>query len=121
MIRLCPCDGLRWTLYDRNGNVVDKKFRKKVISDTEWYYEAWFESDAGYYLVEKVPDGYQARYENTGANADVTDRCLNGGTIVNCTTPRTGDRANLPLWLGCVLAGAALLGLLLLRRKRSAG
>ncbi|MBQ8162681.1 MAG: isopeptide-forming domain-containing fimbrial protein [Clostridia bacterium] len=99
---------IEWTLYDSNGNVVHKRFNKRVVSENEWEYTAWFESDLGYYVVEDVPDGYTVHYENTGANAGETEACYNGGTIVNHKVPKTGDSANPILWLGCMLLGMVM-------------
>lgn len=96
-----------WTLYNASGAVVHKSFNKRVISDTEWLYEAWFASGGDYYIIEKAPAGYKVRYENVGAHAGETDRCYNGGTIINYKVPRTGDGANLALWLGCAVTGVA--------------
>ncbi|MBQ9300835.1 MAG: hypothetical protein IJ214_10025, partial [Clostridia bacterium] len=107
-----------WTLYNANGGVVRKGFNKKVISETEWHYEAWFASDAGYYIVENAPAGYKVRYENVGAHAGETDRCYNGGTIINYKVPKTGDRADLRLWLGCVLLGLAAVSAVAYTSKR---
>ena len=67
--------------------------------------EAWFTSPADLYVIETVPRGYQVRYENIGVNAGITDRCCNGGTIVNYTVPKTGDRTNLLIFLGLSLLG----------------
>ena len=36
-------------------------------------------------------DGYLTIYENVGKYAGVTDRCHNGGTIINYKVPQTGD------------------------------
>ena len=52
-----------------------------------------------YYVIEEVPEGYMVRYENVGAYADVTDRCYNGGTIINYKVPKTGDDATPALWI----------------------
>ena len=82
-----------------------------MISETEWRYEAWFPSETEYYIVEDVPKGYKVRYENTGIHANVTDRCYNGGTIINYKVPKTGDNTLLPVWIilsALGLAGAAL-------------
>ena len=49
--------------------------------------------------MENIPAGYQVRYENTGTHAGVTDRCFNGGTIVNYKVPKTGDPADPLLWI----------------------
>ena len=111
-------DSIDWTLYDPEGNVVHKKFNKNVVSETEWQYEAWFVSENDYYIIENVPVGYLVRYENVGDHADVTDRCYNGGRIINYRIPKTGDSSNPLLWAGCVLLG--LLGLWGVRRKTRA-
>ena len=99
-------DSIDWVLYKPDGTVAHKKFNKKVISETEWYYEAWFATDADYFILENVPEGYKVRYENVGAHAGETDRCYNGGTIINYKVPKTGDRANLWLWAIMALLGA---------------
>ncbi len=98
-------DSIDFVVYNPDGTVRSKKFNKKIISDTEWLYEAWFTSPADLYVIETVPRGYRVRYENTGINAGVTDRCCNGGTIVNYTVPKTGDRTNLLIFLGLSLLG----------------
>lgn len=103
-------DSINWTLYKSDGTVAHKKFNKKIISDTEWYYEAWFEGPVDYYIVEDVPAGYSVWYENTGAHADETDRCYNGGTIINYKVPKTGDHSNMPLWFS--LMGISVLGMI---------
>ena len=111
-------DSIDWTLYNPDGSVAHKKFNKKTVSETEWRYEAWLASGADYYIVENVPEGYKVLYQNVGAHADVTDRCYNGGTIINYKVPKTGDEANLALWLGMVLTGASALCYAALTSKR---
>ena len=102
--------------------MAHKKFNKKVVSDTEWHYEAWFASEKDYYIIETAPAGYKVRYENTGIHADVTDRCYNGGTIINYKIPKTGDnRTASILWIGCVLLGLLGIGGALFTRKRRKG
>ena len=116
-------DSISWTLYNPDGTVRRKKFDKTVVSDIEWQYDAWFETGADYYLIEDVPEGYLVRYENVGLHEGETDRCYNGGTIINYTVPNTGD----PLPLGeillagglAVFAGTALT--IALRRRRRKG
>ena len=103
-----PADSIDWVLYHADGSEAHKKFNKKVVGN-EWRYEAWFSAAGDYYIVENVPAGYKVRYENTGTHAGVTDRCYNGGTIVNYKVPQTGDTADPLLW---VVSG--LLGLLAL-------
>ena len=111
-------DSIDWTLYDSKGNVVHKKFNKKIISEDEWYYEAWFPNEAEYYIIETVPDGFKARYENTGAHAGETDRCYNGGTIINHKVPKTGDPAKLSLWTLCILLGLAAVSTVIYTSRR---
>lgn len=113
-------DSIDWVLYDSKGNVAHKKFNKKVISKTEWYYEAWFSTDEEYYLVEKDVEGFRTYYENMGAHEGEDGRCYNGGTIINTKIPKTGDSANLLLWLSMVLFGTGLAGgTMYYRRRRS--
>ena len=112
-------DSIDWVLYKPDGTVAHKKFDKKVLSENEWYYEAWFATDAEYYILETVPEGYKVRYENVGAHAGETDRCYNGGTIINYKVPKTGDSANLWLWAVMVLAGAgAVCGVVVYSKKK---
>lgn len=115
-------DSLDWVLYHGDGTVAHKHFNKTVISDTEWLYEAWFEADGDFYVIENVPKGYKVRYENTGAHAGNTTRCYNGGKIINYKIPKTGDSANLLLWIGIAAAGMAGLATVALvsRRRRTA-
>ena len=114
-------DSITWVLYKPDGTVAHKKFNKKIVSANEWYYEAWFPDDVDYYLIESVPDGYTVRYENVGEHAGETDRCYNGGKIINYKIPKTGDQTNLPLWLCCILLGLAAVfaGIYTGRRKKA--
>ena len=114
-------DSIDWILYRQDGSVLHKKFNKRYISENEWYYEAWFpEPVDDCYIIETIPDGYKVRYENVGAHAGETDRCYNGGTIINYKVPKTGDDNNLWLWLGCVLLGvSAVCGTLIFSRKKN--
>ena len=91
-----------------------------MISKDEWYYEAWFASPVdGYYLVEEPAAGFKTKYSNTGSRADETDRCYNGGTIVNHKVPKTGDSTPLGLWFSLALLGVAGIGgLVFAGRKR---
>lgn len=104
-----------WVLHNPDGSTAHKKFNKKTISETEWRYEAWFPTAVDYYVEEIVPEGYTVKYENVGAHAEETDRCYNGGTIINYKIPKTGDAAPIWLWIGLVAAG--LLGTLLVGRS----
>ncbi|MGI6653008.1 MAG: Ig-like domain-containing protein [Christensenellales bacterium] len=107
-----------WTLYDEMDYVAHKLFNKKVISPTEWRYDAWFSSPVCRYVVEKPVPGYKTRYENVGVYAGITDRCCNGGTIINYKIPKTGDEANLVLWAGLALLGVAGIGAVLMTGRR---
>ena len=113
-------DSISWTLHNPDGSLKNEKFNKHVISDKEWRYETWFNDDLDYYLVEQVPKGCRVRYENVGIHAGETDRCYNGGTIINYRIPRTGETTDWLLWLG---GGMTLLtvitGLLLRKKSRS--
>ena len=72
-----------------------------------------------YYIVEDVPTGYTVRYKNIGEHADVTDRCYNGGTIINCKVPQTGDGSNIPLWLSLLgISMLSLAGILRVNKKK---
>ena len=115
-------NSIDWVLYRPDGTVEYKKFNKTVISPNEWHYEAWLPDKADYYIIENVPDGYIVRYKNVGAHADETDRCYNGGTIINYKVPKTSDHANLTLWLCCILLGLAAVSTVIYttgRRKKS--
>ena len=97
-----------WVLYHSDGTVAHKTFSKTVIGNNEWYYETTFTTDEDYYIIEAVPAGYQVRYENVGAHAGITDRCCNGGKIINYKVPKTGDTADLKLWICMVLVGLSV-------------
>ncbi len=66
----------------------------------------------------ELSPGYQTRYENVGVYASITDRCCDGGTIVNYRVPKTGDEAPVWLWLGCAAAGLMVMTLALRNGKR---
>ncbi|MBQ9264029.1 MAG: LPXTG cell wall anchor domain-containing protein [Clostridia bacterium] len=100
--------------------MAHKKFNKKVISEYEWRYEAWFPEDVDYYIIENVPEGYMVHYENVGVHVAETDRCYNGGTIINYRVPKTGDEAPLVLWIAFVLVGTAILGGIIFYSRRKA-
>ena len=97
-----------WVLYHSDGTVAHKKFNKTIISKNEWHYETTLTTDEDYYIIEVIPAGYQVRYENVGAHAGITDRCYNGGKIINYKVPKTGDTADLKLWISMVLAGISI-------------
>ena len=111
-------DRIDWVMYYPDGTVSHKKFNKKIVSENEWCYEAWFANGEDYYIIEKPIDGYIVLYENVGAHAGETDRCYNGGTIINYKMPQTGDDVDLALWFGCALASLVLLSLSIHAGKR---
>ena len=109
-----------WNLYDQNGQIVAKDFTKKFVSDSEWEYDKWFDTNVNeYYIVENVPTGYMVRYENVGIHKKVTDRCYSGGRIIKHKVPPTGDRTGIWPWLLGVAAGLTGVGLLLVIRPGS--
>lgn len=55
-------------------------------------------------------------YINVGDHMDETDRCYNGGTIVNTIVPKTGDSARPMAWAAAL--AMSLAGLVLLKRGR---
>ena len=105
-------------LYKLGGIVYHHGFDKKIISATEWQYNAWFSEAVACYVIEKPVEGYKTRYENMGVYAGITDRCCDGGTIVNYKVPKAGDEADLTLWLGCVLAGLTIISVAVYAGKR---
>jgi LPXTG-motif cell wall-anchored protein len=107
-----------WTLYDEMDRVAHKLFNKKVVSSTEWRYNAWFDRPVSRYVVEKPVSGYKTRYENVGVYAGITDRCCDGGAIINYKIPKTGDEANLALWAGLALLGVAGISAVLVTGRR---
>ena len=108
-----------FTLYKQGGTVYHHGFDKKVVSDQEWRYNAWFSEPAACYVIEKPIPGCQTKYVNVGVYEHITDRCCDGGTIINKKIPKTGDEANPVLWAGMMLAGiAGLTATIVLTRKR---
>ena len=111
---------ITFTFYNADGTVHKHRFNRKVKSDTEWLYEAWTYTAGDYYVIEDPIPGYETRYENVGAHEGETDRCYNGGTIINYKIPKTGDDTNLALWVIFVLGGVAILGgVIIVRRRRT--
>ncbi|MBR3016200.1 MAG: LPXTG cell wall anchor domain-containing protein [Clostridia bacterium] len=107
-----------FTLYKIDGSVYHHGFDKKVVSNREWRYNAWFSSPAACYVIEEPIPGYITKYVNVGVYAGITDRCYDGGTIINKKIPKTGDETPLLLWAGMLLVGAAGLTVALTIRKR---
>ena len=112
-------ESIDFTLYNPNGSERRKSFNKTKVSDTEFLYEAWFSDWSEFYVVEEPVPGYKVRYENVGSHAGETDRCYNGGKIINYKVPKTGDSFNPYLWGGITLVGlAGLAALVLIQKKR---
>lgn len=108
-------DSIDWVMYNADGSVRSKLFNKKIISESEWLYEAYFQHAVdGCYIIEYVPDGYSVYYENVGEYAHVTDRCYNGGTIINRKVPQTSDPLPIGVHVICMLAAGT--GLIWLRK-----
>ena len=106
-------NSIDWVMYNSDGTVRSKLFNKKVISEREWYYEAYFQYNVDdCYVIETPIEGYQVIYQNVGKYSDVTDRCYNGGTIINYKVPATSDTT--PVTDYTVLVVLSLLGVALL-------
>ncbi|MBR6186531.1 MAG: isopeptide-forming domain-containing fimbrial protein [Clostridia bacterium] len=117
-------ESIDFTLYNPNGSIRRKSFNKTKISETEYLYEAWFSDWSEFYVVETPVDGYKVRYENIGDHAGETDRCYNGGKIINYKVPKTGDETSIGLWIGLTalaFAGLAALGVTARKRRRQNG
>ena len=111
-------NSIDWVMYNADGSVRSKLFNKQEISQTEWLYTAYFQQEVDdCYIIEYVPEGYAVSYVNIGIYAHVTDRCHNGGTIINRKVPQTGDSQPVGIHLVCIAAASTTL-VLLLRRKR---
>ena len=111
-------DSIDFTLYKADGSIYHHGFDKRVISKTEWRYNAYFSAPAACYVIEKPVPGYQIKYVNVGVYADVTDRCCDGGTIINKKVPKTGDAANFALWAGIIALGVIGLTTTVIQTKR---
>ena len=106
-------------MYNADGSVRHKKFNKDVISDYEWHYEAFFQSDVSdCYIIENPPEGYQVIYQNVGEYSDVTDACHNGGTIINYKLPETGDKTPVADYTALIVFSLLGACLLIIRYRR---
>ena len=106
-------DSIDWVMYNADGTVRHKLFDKKVVTEYEWYYEAYFQDDvSGCYIIEYPVEGYQVIYQNVGIYSDVTDRCYTGGTIINYKLPDTGDATPIANYTALVVV--SMLGVCLL-------
>ncbi len=70
---------------------------------------------AVYTVVEELLDEFTTTYED--ANGAPAETGVNGGKIINTKVPETGDTASLGLWVTMMGASAAMLAMLLRRRK----
>ena len=112
-------DSIDWVMYNSNGSTRSKLFNKKVISENEWYYEAYFQySVDDCYVIETPIEGYQVIYQNVGKYSDVTDRCYNGGTIINYKLPATGDTTPVADYTALVILSFLGACLLTIRYRR---
>ena len=98
---------MRFALFNEDGSIRrDESQQPKRTSDDPLEYTYWLKYEADYYVQEKPVSGYRTVYVNTkkSGHEDVTDRCYNGGTIINIKIPQTGDRETPWLWLmlGCM-------------------
>ena len=107
-----------FTLYTADGKVNRQGFEKHILSEKEWSYSAVFQDAGSCYVIEKPIPGYITRYVNVGEYAGITDRCCNGGTIINKKIPKTGDETPILLWAGMLLIGAAGITAALIVSKR---
>ena len=110
-------NSIDWSLYNADGTRRSKGFNKEIVNDDLWRYEAYFTTSMDdCYVLEEPMAGYVVQYENIGAYSEVTDRCHNGGTIINSKIPETGDDTQLDMYLIMLLLTA--FSLFLLRRFR---
>lgn len=115
-------NSIDWVMFNADGTVRSKLFNKYEISQTEWHYEAYFQEEVDdCYIIEYVPEGYTVSYVNVGQYAHVTDRCHNGGTIINRKVPQTGDTLPVGMHLVCIVTASAALVLLFRSRRRQYG
>ena len=114
-------ESIDWVMYNPDGTIRKKLFNKQVITDFYWEYEAWFTDDVdGCYVIENPPEGYSVMYHNIGEYAHVTDRCHNGGTILNYKVPQTSDETSLGVYAITFLSATLLLGVMLVCRRKKA-
>ena len=72
-------------------------------------------------LTAAPKEGYKTKYVNVGVYEHITDRCCDGGTIINKKIPKTGDEEPLLLWAGMIALGAVgLTAALVIGKKRKA-
>ena len=110
-----------WDMFHADGTPMHKLFYKQIISENEWQYEATFYDDVSdCYIIETPIDGYLVMYKNVGKYSDVTDRCHNGGTILNYKVPQTSDETSLSVYVMTFLGATLLLGVMLVCRRKKA-
>ena len=67
--------------------------------------------------------GYITEYQNVGVYAEVTDRCCDGGIILNrkISLPNTGDNSNIVVWIGVLTVTMGAIAVICLKKKKSSG
>ena len=111
-------DHIDWKLYNPDGTPAHAKFEKQTVNENEWRYEAWLVDKLDYYLIEEVPTGYSVLYHNVGKYAGASDRCYNGGTIINTKLPLTGDSTPLAMWIGLLTISLSCAACCLIATKK---
>ena len=112
-------DSIDFTLYRQDGTVYRHGFNKRVVNSREWKYEAWFSEPVACYVIEEPIPGYTTRYVNVGVYERITDRCCDGGTIINRQIPKTGDGDRPVLWTVLALSGmTGIIAILVVHRRR---
>lgn len=112
-------DSIDWVFYNANGTQRHKLFNKYEVGEYEWRYEAYFQTDVDdCYIIEKPIKGYQVIYQNVGEYSNVTDRCHNGGTIINYKLPETGDKTPIADYTALVVLSMLGACLLVIRYRR---
>ena len=109
---------IKLTMFDRDGNRVDMKFEKTVISPKKWRYTSATPVPAGYYVLEEPPAGYAVTYENAAGYADAKDCCYNGGIITNHKLPVTGDNSRIALATLAGIMSLACIALIITRNRK---
>ena len=99
----------------RNGKVYDKRPR---LDKYGWYHYYGLPESGDYCVYEEYVPGFSTSYSNTGIYADITDRAMDGGSIINTRVPKTGDTQPLGLWLLGIVLSAGLLTGIVSGRKR---
>lgn len=115
---------ITFVLYNPDGTVHHtygpgntQYFIRKDLSETTISFSRYMREDMDYYILEEVPKNYIAIYQNTGRYAGITDRCYNGGKIINYKMPPTGDRNGVHLLLFGIVSIIGLMFIRTLKKK----